>query len=57
MGHAPENTLAGIEAALKLGADGIEIDVVARPMACPFSSTTTPSTVQRTVPVACTTWR
>jgi glycerophosphoryl diester phosphodiesterase len=27
MGHAPENTLAGIEAALKLGADGIEIDV------------------------------
>lgn len=26
-GHAPENTLAGIEAALKLGADAIEIDV------------------------------
>jgi glycerophosphoryl diester phosphodiesterase len=28
-GHAPENTLAGIAAALKLGADGIEIDVQA----------------------------
>ena len=26
-GHAPENTLAGIEAALRLGADAIEIDV------------------------------
>jgi len=26
-GHAPENTLAGIEAALGLGADAIEIDV------------------------------
>jgi glycerophosphoryl diester phosphodiesterase len=26
-GHAPENTLAGLNAALKLGADGIEIDV------------------------------
>ena len=26
-GHAPENTLAGIRAALELGADGIEIDV------------------------------
>ena len=26
-GHAPENTLAGIRAALDLGADGIEIDV------------------------------
>jgi glycerophosphoryl diester phosphodiesterase len=28
-GHAPENTLAGIRAALELGADGIEIDVQA----------------------------
>lgn len=27
IGHAPENTLAGIEAALKLGADAIEVDV------------------------------
>jgi len=26
-GHAPENTVAGIEAALRLGADAIEIDV------------------------------
>jgi len=26
-GHAPENTLAGIEAALRIGADAIEIDV------------------------------
>jgi glycerophosphoryl diester phosphodiesterase len=26
-GHAPENTLAGIDAALRLGADAIEIDV------------------------------
>jgi len=26
-GHAPENTLAGIRAAIELGADGIEIDV------------------------------
>ena len=26
-GHAPENTLVGIEAALRLGADAIEIDV------------------------------
>ena len=26
-GHAPENTLAGIEAALRLGAEAIEIDV------------------------------
>jgi glycerophosphoryl diester phosphodiesterase len=26
-GHAPENTLAGVEAALRLGADAIEIDV------------------------------
>ena len=26
-GHAPENTLAGIEAALRFGADAIEIDV------------------------------
>jgi len=26
-GHAPENTLAGIESALRLGADAIEIDV------------------------------
>ena len=26
-GHAPENTLAGIRAALALGVDGIEIDV------------------------------
>jgi glycerophosphoryl diester phosphodiesterase len=26
-GHAPENTLAGIETALRLGADAIEIDV------------------------------
>ncbi len=26
-GHAPENTLAGIRAAIKLGADAIEIDV------------------------------
>jgi glycerophosphoryl diester phosphodiesterase len=26
-GHAPENTLAGIEAAIRLGADAIEIDV------------------------------
>ncbi len=26
-GHAPENTLAGIEAALRLGADAIEIDL------------------------------
>lgn len=26
-GHAPENTLAGIEAAMRLGADAIEIDV------------------------------
>lgn len=26
-GHAPENTLAGIESAIKLGADAIEIDV------------------------------
>lgn len=28
-GHAPENTLAGISAALKLGADAIEVDVQA----------------------------
>ena len=28
-GHAPENTLAGIRAALRLGADAIEIDVQA----------------------------
>ncbi len=27
LGHAPENTLAGIEAALRLGVDAIEIDV------------------------------
>jgi glycerophosphoryl diester phosphodiesterase len=27
LGHAPENTLAGIEAALTLGADAIEVDV------------------------------
>ena len=27
MGHAPENTLAGIDAALRFGADAIEIDV------------------------------
>ena len=26
-GHAPENTLAGVRAALDLGADAIEIDV------------------------------
>ena len=26
-GHAPENTLAGLRAALELGADGIEVDV------------------------------
>src|SRR3990170_7229468 len=26
-GHAPENTLAGVRAALNLGADAIEIDV------------------------------
>ena len=28
-GHAPENTIAGIRAALRLGADAIEIDVQA----------------------------
>ncbi len=28
-GHAPENTLAGIRAALQIGADGVEVDVQA----------------------------
>ncbi|GAG26499.1 unnamed protein product, partial [marine sediment metagenome] len=28
-GHAPENTLAGIRAALEMGADAIEVDVQA----------------------------
>ncbi|MEE9285781.1 MAG: glycerophosphodiester phosphodiesterase family protein, partial [Dehalococcoidia bacterium] len=28
-GHAPENTLAGVRAALRLGADAIEVDVQA----------------------------
>ena len=27
MGHAPENTLLGIRKALKMGCDGVEIDV------------------------------
>ena len=27
MGHAPENTLAGIRRALDMGCDGVEIDV------------------------------